>query len=134
MWWRAVGLTLLVLVGLATLIFVWFLLELPIEEDPPQRRNPLPPISPSIKEQLRGRGVPGLGTLSNGRCRYKGRLNYTGGPFVCKVGTVNGRKGICRVRLNESEEVSSLSCRRASDEAADQAISGPSVLLPYEPE
>jgi hypothetical protein len=133
MWWRVVGFVLLALVGVAILILVVFLLALPIEEDSPQRRNPFPPISPAIKEQLVGREVSGLGTLSNGRCRYKGGLNYTGGPFVCKVGTLNGRKGICTVRLNESEEVSSLSCRRASDEVADQAISGPSVLLPDEP-
>jgi hypothetical protein len=133
MWWRAVGPILLVLLGLALLGFVVFLVSLPIEEDPPQRRQPYPPISPSIEEQVRGRDVPGLGTLKNGRCRYKGGLNYTGGPFVCKVGTLSGQKGLCTVRLNESEDVSSLSCRRASDEAADQAISGPSVLLPEEP-
>jgi hypothetical protein len=122
------------LVSLAVLIFVVFLVSLPIEEDPPQRRHPFPPISPSIKEQLRGRDVPGLGTVINGRCRYRGGLDYTGGPFVCKVGTVNGQKGVCRVRLNESDEVSSLTCRRASEKDADQAISGPSVLLLYEPE
>jgi hypothetical protein len=133
MWWRAVGLTVLVLVGCAVVLLVVFLLSLPIEEDSPQRRNPFPPISPSIKGQLRGRDVPGLGTLTSGRCRYKGGLNYAGGPFDCKVGTVKGQRGICRVRLNDSEEVSSLSCRRASDEAADEAISGPSVLLPDEP-
>jgi hypothetical protein len=128
--WRAVGLTLLVLVGLAMVIFVWFLLELPIEEDPPQRRQPFPPISPSIKDQLRGQDVPGLGTVINGRCRYRGGLDYTGGPFVCRVGTVNGQTGVCRVHLNESEEVSRLSCRRASEGDAGQAVSGPSVLLP----
>jgi hypothetical protein len=130
MWWKAVALTLGVLVGLAVVLLV----SLPIEEDPPQRRQPFPPISPPIEEQLRGRDVSELGTVINGRCRYRGGPDYTGGPFVCAVGTANGRKGICRVRLNELEEVSGLSCRPATSEQAKQATSGPKALLPDESE
>jgi hypothetical protein len=82
------------------------------EEDSP------PEISPTIKEQLRGRHIPGLGTFSDGKCAYTGLRDDYSGKWRCGVTTSVGHTGFCRLRMEEMK-VTEISCRRTKEVPRD---------------